>query len=130
MEAMSRRKKGARRRLPGAKVGYTPVYYEPPKLEDGTAVRSCLKGRGRTTVLRGGIVWSAQSLSQPAENPIFYYPPAEYDDEDDEDDEDGEDEEQEARTEKLRRIKERKAREREQLKAKLDAADEGGGDSD
>jgi len=121
IEQMPRRKKG-RRRLPGAKVGYTPVYYDPPKLDTGVAVRSCLKGRGRTavhgTLLRGGLVWSAGSLATPAENPIFYYPAADYGEEGESEKEESSDEE-DAQDQKMKRIRERKDLQRKELKEKM-----------
>jgi len=63
-----RGKGGQHGALPGARVGYVPVYYPPPVLPDGSAARSCLKGRGRTTVLKTSLVWGENA-------PIHNYPP-------------------------------------------------------
>jgi hypothetical protein len=71
-QALSLRKRrgkgGSNGALPGARVGYTPVYYQAPMLSDGTEVRSCLKGRGRTAVLKTSLVWG-ENL------PMHFYPP-------------------------------------------------------
>ena len=71
-QALSSRKRrgksGSNGALPGARVGYTPVYYQAPLLPDGTEARSCLKGRGRTAVLKTSLVWG-ENL------PMHFYPP-------------------------------------------------------
>jgi len=71
-QALSSRKRrskgGSNGALPGARVGYTPVYYQAPLLPNGTEARSCLKGRGRTTVLKTSLLWG-ENL------PMHFYPP-------------------------------------------------------
>ena len=63
-----RGKGGQQGLLPGARVGYHPVYYPPPILSDGAPARSCLKGRGRTNAMREGLSWGPPI-------PMHFYPP-------------------------------------------------------
>ena len=62
-------RKGARK-IEG-RVGYTPVYYDPPVKADGTLARSCLKGRSGKKPLRSGLVFSEVKPK------MFNYPPEE-----------------------------------------------------
>jgi WD40 repeat protein len=58
--------------MPGARVGYTPVYYPPPMLPDGSHARSCLKGRGRQEAMRAGLSWGETEFDNLE---IHFYPP-------------------------------------------------------
>jgi hypothetical protein len=51
------------------RVGYTPVYYDPPMKADGTLAHSCLKGRSGKRPLRSGLVFND---TKPK---VFNYPP-------------------------------------------------------
>ena len=62
-------RKGARK-IEG-RVGYTPVYYDPPLKSDGTLAKSCLKGRSGKKPLRTGLVFNE---TKPK---VFNYPPEE-----------------------------------------------------
>jgi hypothetical protein len=62
-------RKGARK-IEG-RVGYTPVYYDPPVKADGTPAKSCLKGRSGKRPLRTGLVFND---TKPK---VFNYPPEE-----------------------------------------------------
>ena len=86
--SMKRRKgKGGQHgAMPGARVGYTAVYYPAPVLSDGTAARSCLKGRGRQEPMRASLVWGE---TERENLDTFFYPP-EYPQSDESDDDEGE----------------------------------------
>lgn len=62
-------RKGARK-VEG-RVGYTPVYYDPPVKSDGTLARSCLKGRSGKKPLRTGLIFN------DVKPKVFNYPPEE-----------------------------------------------------
>lgn len=66
----SKLRRNPRKKMEG-KVGYTPVYYDPPKKQDGTPARSCLKGRGAKRPNKMNFVWG----SIPEQDNWFYYPP-------------------------------------------------------
>ena len=129
--ALGRRKGRQNGVMPGARVGYTPIYYPPPVLISGNETRSCLKGRGRIDAMRAGLTWGEDI-------PMHYYPPEnpETDEEDSESDEDtevrirkpkpplatkGELAEKENSAAEKKRIVEEKRRERS--KARQDAKD-------
>ena len=86
--SMKRRKgKGGQHgAMPGARVGYTAVYYPAPVLSDGTSARSCLKGRGRQEPMRASLVWGETERENLE---TFFYPP-EYPQSDESDDDEGE----------------------------------------
>jgi len=68
------------RRKPQGKIGYTPVYYDPPAKADGTLARSCLKGRGEKRTKKLNFDWGAI----PDKEDWFFYPPEEPSDEEEE----------------------------------------------
>jgi WD40 repeat protein len=68
------------RRKPQGKIGYTPVYYDPPAKADGTLARSCLKGRGEKRTKKLNFDWGAI----PDREDWFFYPPEEPSDEEEE----------------------------------------------
>ena len=128
MAKMALNRKGRRGKgqgaLLGARVGFTPVYYPPPRLPDGNLARSCLKGRGRQNVQRANLSWD--NVDKGAIE-IHYYPPEDPNEDDEEDIADFsakpkvEPKEDAESKEKKKRLAEEKRRER--AKARQEAKD-------
>jgi hypothetical protein len=128
MAKMALNRKGRRGKgqgaLLGARVGFTPVYYPPPRLPDGNLARSCLKGRGRQNVLRANLSWD---IVDKGAIEIHYYPPEDPNEDGEEDIADlgakpkVEPKEDAESKEKKKRLAEEKRRER--AKARQEAKD-------
>ena len=69
-DRIRRRLRQGARKIEG-RVGYTPVYYDPPLRADGTLARSCLKGRAGKRLLKNGLIFATE-VPKP-----FFYPPEE-----------------------------------------------------